>query len=147
MAVVSLVLHTGRPEAITLARRAAEWLNERGHRVMLPKDDAAAAELDDAEVRAPDQNLAGADLAVSLGGDGTMLRTVAMAAPVLLWIWGRRNRLAHTVGPMLRKPISDRLAGRNLVGRSAARGLLRHSHRLRQSRTLLQQGHADLRRI
>lgn len=81
MPAVGLVLHTGRPEAVRLARQAAEWLRERGHRVLLPKEDAVAAGLDDVEECATDPGLVGADLAVSLGGDGTMLRTVQLAAP------------------------------------------------------------------
>jgi len=81
MAVVSLVLHTGRPEAVDLGRRAAGWLRERGHRVVVPEDDAVATGLDGVDVRTAAQGLAGADLAVSLGGDGTMLRTVQLAGP------------------------------------------------------------------
>jgi NAD+ kinase len=81
MAVVALVLHTGRPEAVELARSTTGWLHERGHEVMLAKEDAAAAGLEDVHVVPGGQPLRGADLALSLGGDGTMLRTVQMAAP------------------------------------------------------------------
>lgn len=79
MAVVTLVLHPLRPQAVALAREAAGWLRQRGHRVVVPKEDGAAG-IDGAEPVAADRAMDGADLAVSLGGDGTMLRTVQMAA-------------------------------------------------------------------
>ncbi|MEO6120716.1 MAG: NAD(+)/NADH kinase [Acidimicrobiales bacterium] len=75
MAVVAIVAHRTRPEAVALALQAIEWLETRGHQVRVPETDAAGPAL-----RAwswPDGDLAtGLDLAVSLGGDGTMLRTV-----------------------------------------------------------------------
>ncbi|HZT65986.1 MAG TPA: NAD(+)/NADH kinase [Acidimicrobiales bacterium] len=80
MATVVLVLHPGRPEAVRLASEAMQWLAERGHQVRMPKDDASAAGLESVEALAEDQAVAGADLAVSLGGDGTMLRTVGLAS-------------------------------------------------------------------
>ncbi len=80
MACVGMVVHRGRPEAALLAKRAVAWLGERGHEVRIPADDADAAGLE--ELGCPDDRLCDAlDLAVSLGGDGTMLRTVAMVAP------------------------------------------------------------------
>ncbi len=81
---VLLVAHHQRAEAAVLARAAADWLAARGHRAWLTPEDAAA-------LGAPDllgEHPAGAaDLVVSLGGDGTMLRAVQMldgaAVPVL----------------------------------------------------------------
>jgi NAD+ kinase len=76
---VGLVLHHQREEAATVTREVAAWLAERGHAVELPEADAALAGLEDRGV--PEewfgQEL---DLAVSLGGDGTMLRTVSLVA-------------------------------------------------------------------
>jgi NAD+ kinase len=57
MAIVGIVVHPDRADAAELAERAAAWLTERGHKLGEPGTDAL-------------------DLAVSLGGDGTMLRTV-----------------------------------------------------------------------
>ena len=83
MATVALVVHRGRPEAVRLAHRAVEWLVEGGHRVRLAKEEADAVDAPrhGAAVQVADENAvaAGADLAVSLGGDGTMLRTVELA--------------------------------------------------------------------
>ena len=75
MAVVALVPHRARPAAAELAGQAIVWLEGRGHKVRVPEPDALAPEL---AARAwPEAELAaGLDLAVSLGGDGTMLRTV-----------------------------------------------------------------------
>ncbi|HVF75471.1 MAG TPA: NAD(+)/NADH kinase [Acidimicrobiales bacterium] len=86
MAVVALVPHQLRPEAADLARQAIEWLGEWGHDVRVPDDDAAASGLEDWAVPAASVG-EGTDLAVALGGDGTMLRTVdlvcAADVPVL----------------------------------------------------------------
>ncbi len=58
-----------------LTRRAATWLGERGVEVRVPADVADAAGSPELAV-APDEFPRGLDLAISLGGDGTMLRTV-----------------------------------------------------------------------
>ena len=79
MATVALILHNDRPSAAMLAREIAAWLDERGHTVQTPTLDAACAGL---EAHAVDPLLVGvgADVAVSLGGDGTMLRTIQLVA-------------------------------------------------------------------
>ncbi len=73
--VVGLVPHHERPLAHDAARRAAEWLVERGVEVRVPTGDAIACGLEEFAVPV-DQFTAGLDLVISLGGDGTMLRTV-----------------------------------------------------------------------
>ena len=77
MTDVLLVAHHDRLEAAALARAAAQWLQPRGHRVFMSPDDADALELD--ELRS-DQAPSSAALALSLGGDGTMLRAVKLLA-------------------------------------------------------------------
>ena len=86
MAAIGLVLHHERTQAADLAREAAAWLQDEGHEVRIPRLDADFAGL--ASLGCDEGSLAdGLDLAVSLGGDGTMLRTVdlvsAAAVPVL----------------------------------------------------------------
>lgn len=86
MSAVALFVHQGRPAAAEHAREAAAWLAQHGREVRLLPADADAAGLPHLAC-APDSILAGLDLAVSLGGDGTMLRTVdhvgAAEVPVL----------------------------------------------------------------
>lgn len=80
MTRVALVVHHGRPRARELAREAIEWLVSEGHTARVPKADAEACGLE--EWAADEAELAsGVDLALSLGGDGTMLRAVDLVAP------------------------------------------------------------------
>ncbi len=70
-----LVPHRERPLAHELAARAAKWLGEHGVTVRVPEHDAGPCGL--LELACPEPEFAnGLDLVVSLGGDGTMLRTV-----------------------------------------------------------------------
>src|SRR5258706_5014280 len=72
-----LVVHRDREHANELAQAAASWLIAHGHTAVLPPEDAKCVGLD--ELAAPDaEAIAGADLAVCLGGDGTILRTAAL---------------------------------------------------------------------
>ena len=98
MATVALVLNTGRHRAVELAHQAADWLTAHDHQVRVPQEDAAAAGL--AKYGYPPEDVGpGADLAVSLGGDGTILRTVSLVAahevPVLGVNVGRLGYLAQ----------------------------------------------------
>ncbi|MFZ6002677.1 MAG: NAD(+)/NADH kinase [Actinomycetota bacterium] len=79
MSVVGLVLHRERAQAIELARDAAAWLLSHGHSVRLTGPDAELAGLATHGCEEADLG-PGLDLAVSLGGDGTMLRTVDLVA-------------------------------------------------------------------
>jgi NAD+ kinase len=78
---VLLVAHHQRADAAGLATVAAEWLRDRGHEAFMTSDDADALSLQQLQGRTPPSS---ADLVVSLGGDGTMLRAVKMleGAPV-----------------------------------------------------------------
>jgi NAD+ kinase len=70
-----LVPHRERPLAHELATRAAKWLADRGVVVRVPAADAGPSGLE--RLACPEGEFAeGLDVAVSLGGDGTMLRTV-----------------------------------------------------------------------
>ena len=75
MAAVAFLPHIERPEAVELVVEAAGWLESRGHTVRVPADDAKVSGLDK-WAATPDELVEGLDLAVSLGGDGTMLRTL-----------------------------------------------------------------------
>src|SRR3954468_1024230 len=79
MASVALVVHRLRPEALRVAQEAATWLRERGHDVRMAPEEADELDLRDCACD-PEKMAAGLDLAVSLGGDGTILRTVELVA-------------------------------------------------------------------
>lgn len=75
MATVAVVPHHTRPEARQLAGDVIAWLEERGHEVRIPVADARAVRMQAWSF--PEEEVGdGLDLAVALGGDGTMLRTV-----------------------------------------------------------------------
>jgi len=97
VSTVALVVHEHRPEAAELARAAATWLLDRHHDVRLPKTDAETVGLP--EYGFPPEELAeGLDLAVTLGGDGTILRAVSLVSrkgvPLLGVNLGRLGYLA-----------------------------------------------------
>ncbi len=106
MATVDFFVHPQRPEAAALAERASTWLTERGH--------AARTVGADGQVAVED-----ADLLVSLGGDGTLLRTVDHALgrgiPVLGVNIGRLGYLTEVEPDGLEAALADFLAGTYLV--------------------------------
>ncbi len=113
MAVVALVAHERRPQALDALATAVDWLRARGHEVRLPRAEAAAAGL--AALGLDDHALGpGATLAVSLGGDGTMLRAVELVAPhgvpILGVNLGRLGYLASVDPPALLTALEKALA-------------------------------------
>src|SRR5918994_5404862 len=114
MAVVGIVVHHEREQAAELARDAAAWLRERGHEVRLPLRDAAIAGLTGAG--SPEATFArGLDVAISLGGDGTMLRTVDLVAaedvPVIGVNVGQLGYLTEVEPAGIRMALKRFLAG------------------------------------
>lgn len=75
MSAVAFVAHHERDHVAVAAREAVEWLSARGHDAWVVPDDAAVLGLADLVSERP---LADADLVVTLGGDGTMLRAVGL---------------------------------------------------------------------
>jgi NAD+ kinase len=112
MATTAFVVNPERPEAVAVAQQATAWLEERGHLVVRVWD-ASSPE------SGPPQGLGGlddtVDLAVSLGGDGTMLRTVALACahgtPVLGVNLGRLGYLTEIEPDSLEHALERFLAG------------------------------------
>ena len=104
MSTIAFLVHPYRPKAIKLASEASAWLTARGHRVLVPADDGTAP-----------GPLVGADLAVSLGGDGTMLRTVNLAwaagVPVLGVNLGRLGYLTEVEPAGLEDALERFLSG------------------------------------
>jgi NAD+ kinase len=114
VASVGMILHHGRDQAAELARDAAAWLGERGHEVRLPLRDAGIAALPTLGVT-EDGFARGLDVAVSLGGDGTMLRTVDLVAtegvPIIGVNVGQLGYLTEVEPPGLRMALKRFLAG------------------------------------
>lgn len=82
MGTVGLVVHEERAQARELADAATAWLAEAGHSVIVPHVDAELLGPSQQRRVVPSEEFgAELDLVVSLGGDGTMLRTVQMTAP------------------------------------------------------------------
>jgi NAD+ kinase len=118
MAVVALVLHRERDLAATLAADAAAWLLERGHEVRVPDVDAALAGLEAHAM--PEQQIGvGIDLAISLGGDGTILRTIDLVsgcgAPVLGVNVGQLGYLTEIEPPGFMAALEGFLEGRHEI--------------------------------
>lgn len=118
MATVGFVLHHEREQAAELARAAAKWLAERGHDSRLPAGDAPLAGLEDLAV--PEAELAGlADVVVSLGGDGTMLRAVDLVGeagvPVLGVNVGQLGYLTQVEPDRLEEALGTFLDGGHTV--------------------------------
>jgi NAD+ kinase len=106
VASIGFVVHKQREGALALAKETATWLEEQGHATTLLEPGAA------------DRNghLGGSlDLAVSLGGDGTMLRTVDLVSPegipVLGVNFGHLGYLNAVEPPALRGALGRFLAG------------------------------------
>jgi NAD+ kinase len=107
MALIAFYTHPNRPEATALAERATAWLAERGHRSVSALQADGSVSVD------------GADLLVSLGGDGTLLRTVeaalAKGIPVLGVNIGRLGYLTQVEPGGLEEALTGFLAGSHQV--------------------------------
>jgi NAD+ kinase len=73
MTRVLIVAHHQRTEAAALAQMAVRWLTDRGHEACVTSEDADALDLAHLSGTVSPEN---AELVLSLGGDGTMLRAV-----------------------------------------------------------------------
>jgi NAD+ kinase len=114
MSAVGIILHHERVQAAELASDAIAWLDERGHEVRLPVQDAGL--LDRPDLGSAEATFArGLDVAISLGGDGTMLRTVALVAregvPVIGVNVGQLGYLSEVEPHGLRMALKRFLAG------------------------------------
>ena len=110
MAHIGFIVHSQREAALLLAKETAEWLSEHGHRA-----DILQTSADPDHLQAPP----GLDLAVSLGGDGTMLRTVDLVCdegvPVLGINLGHLGYLTAVEPAGLRSSLSRFLDGDYVV--------------------------------
>jgi len=107
MARIGLAPNAERAASVEVAKKTAQWLEETGHTAIVMQDNGAHRQKDAA---VPDL-----DLLVSLGGDGTMLRSVGMvvgtAVPVLGVNFGAFGYLAAAEPEGLRHAIERFLSG------------------------------------
>ena len=112
MTRVMIVAHHQRTEAAALAQTAAAWLRERGHEAFVTIEDADALELG---ALAAELAPASADLVLSLGGDGTMLRAVHLLdgaeVPIIGVNVGLLGYLTEVEPPALTSALDRFLAG------------------------------------
>ena len=115
MSRVAVIVHPDRPSAVELAAQVARSLTGSGHDVRLPIDDAAR--IDASDLGYDDDVVGkGCDIAVSIGGDGTMLRTFELVAqhgvPVLGVNQGELGYLTEFEAHEMDDALPDALAGR-----------------------------------
>ena len=117
MTSVFIVAHHERVEAAQLAREAHAWLRDRGHEAWMSKVDADALEVDElGDDRSPTE----AGLALSLGGDGTMLRAIksldGAPVPVIGVNVGVLGYLAEIEPPALLPTLENYFTGSEAAG-------------------------------
>ncbi len=83
MRTVAFYVNLHRPRALELARAAAHVARERGLAVALADEQSGLTDL-----RTPRTSLADADLIVTFGGDGTLLRGMRIAVPLNVPVFG-----------------------------------------------------------
>lgn len=98
MAVIAFIPHRTRPDAASRTKAAIAWLEELGHEARVPAAEAAVTGLE-AWACPPDRLTNRLDLAVAMGGDGTMLRAVDLVSqagvPVLGVYFGHLGYLTE----------------------------------------------------
>ncbi len=120
MAIITFLVHPERADAFELATDTSEWLHERGDTARILRFSGpdrvteAGVEVDLGAV-----DLTGTDVAVSLGGDGTFLRVVRLAAnadvPVLGVNFGRLGYLPDLGPDQVRGALRKVLEGRAAI--------------------------------
>jgi NAD+ kinase len=112
MAHVLIVPHHERLEVASLVRAAAAWLQHRGHQPWMTLDDADVVEFPEL---GSDRPAGEADLVLSLGGDGTVLRAVELlggaAVPVIAVNVGVLGYLTEVEPPAMTSSLERYFAG------------------------------------
>jgi NAD+ kinase len=112
-----LVVHTGRPAGVHIARVVASRLSEAGVGVRVLKPEAADLELESAiEMPVSAAAAEDAEIVLVIGGDGTLLRAAELAKPAGAPLFGVNlghvGFLAETEPDVLSDAVDQVLAGR-----------------------------------
>jgi NAD+ kinase len=114
-----LVVHTGRPEAVRIARVVGERLGSAGVSVRVLKPEAYDLHCADTIVPVSPEAADGAEMVLAIGGDGTLLRAAELARPAgspLLGVnLGHVGFLAETEPEVLSDAVDHVLAGRYCI--------------------------------
>ena len=118
MAAIALFVHADRPEALKLAAGLVDGLDGDGHQIRLTLESAEA--VGRADLAHQDDDIGEKlDLAVSLGGDGSMLRAVTAVAdhgvPVLGVNYGSLGYLTGIEPEAAPQAIEQFLAGNHII--------------------------------
>jgi len=118
---VLLVPNLSNPSAVKAACELAGWLSAEGFEPVLTEDDAAGCGLVDFGIKATE--IGRPTLVVSLGGDGTMLKSVHLLGfvevPILGVNLGRLGFMTGASAGSMRKAVTAALAGEGRVERRA----------------------------
>ena len=120
MATVTFLVHPERPDALALATDTAAWLTARGDvaRILQFSGPDQVSEAGVA-VELADVDFGGTTVAVSLGGDGTFLRVVRLAAtedvPVLGVNFGRLGYLPDLLPDQVRGALTRVFEGKAII--------------------------------
>src|SRR6202011_612077 len=120
METVTFLVHPDRADALALATDTATWLTARGHvaRILRFSGPDQVSE-DGVEIHLAAVDLAGTTVAVSMGGDGTFLRVVRLAAsedvPVLGVNFGRLGYLPDLVPDHIRSALAKFFEGTAVI--------------------------------
>jgi len=112
---VHFVANTYRPDAISSANEAAQWLTSQGHTVGTDSESGRHVELP----VVPNAVFGQADLVVAFGGDGTLIRAVHLCAdqgtPILGVYHGRFGFVTQCTSDGVKGCLAEFLAGRSVI--------------------------------
>ena len=120
MATVTFLVHPDRPDALELATATSAWLTERGDvaRILQFSGPDRVSEAG-TDVELADVDFGGTTVAVSMGGDGTFLRVVRLAAtedvPVLGVNFGRLGYLPDLLPDQVRGALTKVFEGKAII--------------------------------
>lgn len=135
---VALIVNPQKEEAVEVAKVFSEWLNKKSIKVLYPKDNLKPgigykAEKKNEELQ-PKVDINSADIAITLGGDGTVLRASHLIEnnniPLLTVNFGRVGFLAEVKPENLKEAFDDVLNDEyNLIKKRMLKGIIKETKR------------------